>query len=62
MSFPRASAFPVHALALERHAVWARDFAAAGDLEASIDEIRDIRALASELGSFTEDVDRVGLS
>jgi hypothetical protein len=62
MTLPGASAHPVHALALERHAMWARDFAMAGDIEASIDEVRDIRALASELRAFDEGVDRVGFS
>jgi hypothetical protein len=62
MSFPRAPAFPVHAMALERHAVWARDFAAAGDLDASIDEIRDIRALAAELRIADQGIDPLAFS
>jgi hypothetical protein len=39
----------VHVRALDRHAAWARDFAAAGDLDAALDELCDIRALATEL-------------
>jgi hypothetical protein len=57
MSLPRALVHAVHALALERHALWARDFAAAGDLESSIDEIRDVRALAAELRVGDGDLD-----
>jgi hypothetical protein len=41
--------YPLHLRALERHTAWARDFAVAGDLDASIDEMRDVRALAMEL-------------
>ena len=50
-----AADYPLHARALERHAQWAYDFAAVGDLGASLDELRDISALASELRTATID-------
>jgi len=52
MSLLRAidrSAYPLHVRALERHATWARDFAAVGELDAAVDALDDIRALTSEL-------------
>jgi hypothetical protein len=51
--------YPLHARALERHAAWARDFAAAGDLDAAVGEMYDIRALTAEL-RVDEDDDAIG--
>jgi hypothetical protein len=41
--------FSLHARALVRHAVWALEFAEAGDIHASLDERRDMRAIGEEL-------------
>jgi hypothetical protein len=39
----------LHAQALVRHAVWALEFAEAGEIHASLDERRDMRAIVEEL-------------
>jgi hypothetical protein len=39
-----------HIRAIDRHADWARDFALVGDLESAVEELKDLAALASELG------------
>ena len=41
--------FPVLADAIERHLGWARDFAAAGDVDSAVDAIRDAHATLAEL-------------
>jgi hypothetical protein len=41
--------FPVLARAAERHLVWARDFAVAGDVDSAVDAIRDAHATVAEL-------------
>jgi hypothetical protein len=41
--------YPIHAAALERHLVWASDFAVAGDVDLAVDAIRDARAALGEL-------------
>ena len=45
----RLRRYPLHSRAIDRHAVWARDFAAAGALAAAADELRDIAAIVTEL-------------
>jgi hypothetical protein len=47
----RRRTLPRHALhlrSIDRHARWARDYALAGDLEAAVEALVDLRALASE--------------
>ena len=41
--------YPIHATALERHLVWACDYAAAGDVDLAVDAIRDAHAALGEL-------------
>jgi len=41
--------FPLHDQALDRHASWARQFAAIGEMDCAIVALLDLRALASEL-------------
>lgn len=41
--------YPVLATAVERHLGWARDFAMAGDVDSSLDAIRDAHATFAEL-------------
>jgi hypothetical protein len=45
----RRSATDVHRSSIERHASWARDFAVVGDLDAAMEALRDVRALAGEM-------------
>ncbi len=44
--------YPLHSRAVSRHAIWARDFAAAGDIAAAHDELLDIAAIAAEVGDL----------
>jgi len=37
------------ARALDRHLAWARDFALAGDLLSALEELRDVRAISTEM-------------
>ena len=52
---PRRSSvrFALHIRAIERHAEWAREFAAVGDDVAVAAEMSDIEALVEELRSTT---------
>lgn len=50
----------LHVRALERHAAWARDYVAVGDVEAAIDEMRDMEALAAELRADDVEVEPSG--
>ena len=43
--------YPLLTAALERHLMWSRDFAAAGDLESAIEAIHDAHAAFMELSA-----------
>ena len=46
---PGRAQYSQHARSLERHALWARDFAVAGDFASAMEALWDLHALAGEL-------------